>query len=192
MTNLPTGGRWSIAPRLGGIDATAQRVPGTPAAIAAVLCRTISAVRAAPAFSVARNRFVWGAVVKPLHDVVGGTSRESGVSQRCVEREVIDKIVALSPTWANSKWVTGTYVSSSPNRSRDVMRIVSTHYGWRVKRRPPRGGAWLTLSCGMSDLPILFPSMDAAMLAAEVFFVGQHWEIDCLTWVDLSKRHYYF
>jgi hypothetical protein len=130
-----------------------------------------------------RAPFQFGEVIQPDRDLIGGYREECGRQQLCINRDELTRIIQHGENAGASTWKMGRWVCRR-SQPRDVHRVVSTKFGWRVQRRPTHYHAWHVLGHSFAEIPVLFPSPDVAIAAAEIMIGdGATLEFGYLTWL---------
>ena len=125
--------------------------------------------------------FQYNTLIQPQHDLIGGYSDESGRQQFCLDRRTLMTIAQLNGGMTHNLWKMGKWVHCR-RQPRDRHRVVSTKFGWRVRRRIPDNGSWHDLGHALADIPVLFPSPQEAITAAELLIKG-HPQLGIFTWL---------
>jgi hypothetical protein len=135
------------------------------------------------------SQFPYGEIITPERDVIGNYLEETGRTQMCIDQDLRDRLMQYENSIHLSSWKRGPWVCSKYPK-RDITRVSRTLHGWRAMHRFPIPGAlrtWYTrrypLGYAFTDLPVLFPCAVSAMIAAEIFSAGQHWEVGPLAWI---------
>src|SRR5262245_14555710 len=128
--------------------------------------------------------FPYGEVIQPERDQIGGYLHECGRQQVCIDRDTLKsmsrfirrrRIQALP-------WKTGVWVHCR-TEPRDLHRVVSTRFGWRVQHSVPPRGPWNTLGHSRVDMPLLFPTAATAIAAAEILIQAPTSKFAYLIWL---------
>jgi hypothetical protein len=128
--------------------------------------------------------FQYGDDIQPDRDLIGGYLEECGRQQWCMAKNVLKSMTQFIrrkriqiPPWQMGVWV---HCRSEP---RDLYRVVSTRFGWRVQHRVPSRGPWNTLGHFVLGMPVLFPTADAAIAAAEILIQAPTSKFGYLVWL---------
>src|ERR1700690_3460987 len=108
--------------------------------------------------------FPFGALIRPDSDLIGGHSEESGYTQICIPQAYLQCLRGLNIDY--DPWKIGLWVSRRPKRPRENTRVVSTRYGYRVEHHT-RNDGWRILGHTFAGVPMLFPTVQDAIRAAE-------------------------
>ena len=128
--------------------------------------------------------FQFGEIIEPNRDLIGGYSEECARRQVCLNRDTLKSMsrfrrrrrIQTAP-WKMGQWV---HCRLEP---RDLYRVVSTRFGWRVQHRVPSRGPWNALGHSLVDMPVLFPTADAAIAAAEILIQAPSSKFGYLIWM---------
>lgn len=126
--------------------------------------------------------FRYGEVVQPDRDLIGAYLEECGLQQLCLDLDTHMRIAQhVGSTWqGNWKMGFSVYLRLDP---REVYRVVSTKFGWRVQRRIPDRGPFHNLGHDLCGIPVLFASPDVAIAASELLIGGSPDEFWFFTWL---------
>jgi hypothetical protein len=112
--------------------------------------------------------FPYGDVIRPDDDLVGRSYYEQRRHQICVTKEEVQRLLHLSSRLAYKPWKMGHLVHLRPGPpSNGVTRVVTTRYGYRAEHGRP-GGLIHNLGNALAEVPLLFPTAEAAIAASEV------------------------
>jgi hypothetical protein len=126
--------------------------------------------------------FRYGEVVQPDRDRIGAYLEECGRKQLRLDLDTHMRIAQhVGSTW-QSKWKIGLWVHSR-REPREIHRVVSTKFGWRVQRRIPDRGPFHNLGHVLCGIPVLFASPDVAIAAAELLIGESPDEFWFFTWL---------
>jgi hypothetical protein len=123
--------------------------------------------------------FQYNTIIQPDRDLIGGYYDEFGRQQFCLDRLTLTTIAQLGVGMTHNLWKMGKWVHCR-RQPRDRHRVVSTKFGWRVRRAID--GLWHDLGHALADIPVLFPSAQEAITAAELLIKG-HPQLGFLTWL---------
>ena len=127
------------------------------------------------------SQFPYGHTTTLDSDRIGNYLEEHRVTNMCIDERTLERITRYVSLIQQQQWRLGPYVCNRQSPC-DLLRVVRTKHGWRAQQRVPRKGPYHTLSHMLADLPMLFPTREAAIAAVEVFHHGQHFEIAYLEW----------
>ncbi len=123
------------------------------------------------------DTFPFGAVIRPDSDLIGGYGEESGRSQICIPKDywqcLRDLDIDFEP-WRIGLWV------SRPQRCQFI-RVVTTRYGYRALYN-----GWQILGHIFAGVPLLFPTVEDAILATEAKLRGVP-ESGVYEWLNCSS-----
>ena len=126
--------------------------------------------------------FQYGEVIQPDHDQIGGYLHESGRRQLCLDLEVHERVVQHVGNAWQGKWKMGVWMYSRL-QPREVHRVVSTKFGWRVQRRIPERASFHNLGHSLCGDPVLFASPNVAIAATEMLIGDPPDEFWFFTWL---------
>ena len=126
--------------------------------------------------------FQFGQVLQPKDDLIGGYIVEHDRKQIRIDKNTFERIEQLAGPQRHMLWKMGQWVHCVE----EFLRVRSTRFGWRAERRAPYGrwGRWQELCFTMVEAPVLFPTAEAAMAAAELFFPDQPDDFWELSWFN--------
>jgi hypothetical protein len=132
------------------------------------------------------SQFPHGEVFEPERNMYGAPV---GPSQMCVTEEILKKIAKRHLHLPRLEWEYGkSWRCSGKSRSgRTILTVRLRNHGWRVYRRffeEWKGGIPYDLCYAFSYVAAVFPSDRSAIHAAELFSLGQNWEVAPLVWVN--------
>jgi hypothetical protein len=125
-------------------------------------------------------KFLYGQILTPEHDTIGSYFVESGRTQLCIDKDMLDRLSAHRAAVDWSTWKRGPWVCK---KGRDVTRVSTTNHGWRAYHRIDRRGPQHILGHVLGDLPLLFPTAEDAIVAAELFTTGSEPDLPFM-WQD--------
>jgi hypothetical protein len=125
--------------------------------------------------------FQYNTIIQPERDLIGGYRDEFDRQQFCLDHNTLMMIAGLAGGVTLNQWKMGKWVHCR-RQPRDRHRVVSTKFGWRVRRRIPENGCWRDLGHALADIPVLFPSAEEAITAAELLIKGEP-QLGFLTWL---------
>jgi hypothetical protein len=132
--------------------------------------------------------FPFGQILAPEHDRVGNYI--VGRTQLCVGQEMIQRLSAHSAGVDWSAWKKGPRVCTKGRRNtqQEVLRITKMNYGgWRASHWDRDRRRRLLLGYVLGDLPLLFPTAEDAVVAAELFTTGSDSDLDLpFAWLNCS------
>jgi hypothetical protein len=127
--------------------------------------------------------FQFNTVIQPDRDLIGGNYDEFGRQQFCLDPRTLMTIAKLGGGMTHELWKMGKWVHCR-RQPRDSHRVVSTRFGWRVLRSPPEYHGFMhTLGHALADIPLLFPSAQSAIAAAEILIRGRPPELWYFNWL---------
>jgi hypothetical protein len=130
-----------------------------------------------------RKPFQFMTVIRPERDIIGAYFHEAGRAQFCIGKDVLAAIEREAGSVKHGPWQIGQSVHRRLE-PRDVHRVVSTHFGWRVQRRIPADGCMRTLGHVLVDIPVLFPTTDDAITTSEIMMMSDPPSEFCIfTWL---------
>jgi hypothetical protein len=110
------------------------------------------------------DTFPFGTVIRPDSDLIGGYGEESGRSQICISKDFWQCLRDLNIDY--KPWKKGLWVSTRPKRPREVTRVETTRFGYRALHYT-RVEGWRILGHTFAGVPMLFPTVEDAILATE-------------------------
>jgi hypothetical protein len=132
--------------------------------------------------SASASTFAAGAFIRPEYDRIGNYLEESGRQQLCIPEDWLATIQKAGLILTHEPWKVGRWVSCrlSP---RDRYRVVKTNYGYRLQSRVSPRNYWHILGELMSEVPLLFPTLESAITTAEVIIQNKPDALWQLTWM---------
>jgi hypothetical protein len=144
---------------------------------------SIASPKGASAIGGARRPFPFGEVIRPENDLLGRDEPESNREQLCIDKNTFKILTGLYRPLTHKLWKMGRWVHCRRQPS-DVLRVMSTNYGWRVLGRvPSKRSCRRALGHVLAKPPLLFPTAEVAITAAELVFEGRPEELWHLDWL---------
>lgn len=110
--------------------------------------------------------FMFGEVIQPGWDRIGGYLEESGRKQLCLTEEELKQLRELSTTFTYEPWRMGKWVHRRPGRSGVDTRVSVTKHGFRAFHTVH--GNYRILGHTLAEMPLLFPTAEDAIIATEI------------------------
>ena len=111
--------------------------------------------------------FAAGVIIRPERDRIGNYLEEFGRPQICIPEDWLKLIQTAASTLTYEHWKRGRWVSCrlAPQHR---YRVVKTNFGYRVQHRVPGREYWHNLGEELTEILVLFPTLDSAIAAVEV------------------------
>jgi hypothetical protein len=116
--------------------------------------------------------FPYGELIQPECDLIKGWSNEYGRPQFCIDEDDEAELLRFAGSTTFAPWKMGYWLHKRVEPRRHGYRVVSTKFGWRVLHAPPPRSSLHTLA-GSLPVPLLFPSAEVAIAAAEYDVAGK-------------------
>jgi hypothetical protein len=111
--------------------------------------------------------FAPGAIIQPERDRIGNYLEELGRMQLRIPNDWLKLIQTAASTLTYERWKRGRWVSCRL-APRNRYRVVKTNYGYRLQHSVLARSYWHVLGEELAEIPLLFPTLESAIAAAEV------------------------